>query len=156
MDNSLFMEHFIYGIAAIILFFFFVGIIGAIIFAAYKQLPESMSFSARLKCLCGFHQGEWTKIGCYQRRYCISCGELQDQEKHRWPSRVGMIAGSGDLSFEAYAKAYGEYFQDGSCEKRVACLVCKEHKPIGKDHEGPKHWWSSTCKRCGEYLGEGD
>jgi len=91
MDNSLLMENFFFVvviIAAIIFFFFVVGIIVAIIFAAYTQSRDGVNFSTRLKCSCGFHQGEWIKddcSGCYQSRRCMFCEITEERERHGRP-----------------------------------------------------------------------
>ena len=91
MDNSLFIENFIYVvviIAAIILFFFVVGIIVAIIFSAFTQSRDGVNFSTRLKCSFGFHQGEWIKddcTGCYQSRRCLFCEIIEERERHGKP-----------------------------------------------------------------------
>jgi hypothetical protein len=91
MDNSLFMEHFLYVvviIAAIILFFFVVGIIVAIIFGAYTTSRDGVSFSTRLKCSFGFHQGAWLTYdcaGCYQSRSCMCCEITEQRERHKIP-----------------------------------------------------------------------
>lgn len=90
-----------------------------------------------LWCSIGIHQGEWTKTGCQQRRLCIFCGELQNREEHNW-------------------KAVGEYFQEGSCEKRVTCRDCKKTKSIGTYHKVRKPWWWPVCKRCGVWLDHDD
>ncbi len=94
------------------------------------------SFIDSILCRTGIHQGEWTRTGCQLSRYCIFCGKPQDREGHNWPP-----------------KAFGRYFKDGSCEKRVKCLDCEETKSIGVDHEGRTSWWNAACKRCGESLG---
>jgi ribosomal protein S19E (S16A) len=46
-----------------------------------------VSFLTKLKCLLGMHQGKWKTIdefGCQRSRFCISCGETQYQERHKW------------------------------------------------------------------------
>jgi len=112
------------------------------------QRPESaiLSFIGKALCSIGIHQGEWTRTGCQLNRYCILCGKPQNRERHNWPP-----------------SEWGEYFEDGSCEKRVTCLDCKKTKSVGVEHEDSKHWWGfrsylapgSICKRCGGSLDEG-
>ena len=97
-----------------------------------------LSLIEKSLCYLDIHQGEWTTegcSGCWQRRFCIFCGKLQNREVHNWPPN-----------------AVGEYFKDGSCEMRVTCLHCEKTKSIGKYHEGRISWWNSNCKRCGEDL----
>jgi hypothetical protein len=78
MDNSLFMENFIYVVV----------IIAAIIFSAFTQSRDGVNFSTRLKCSFGFHQGEWVTdgcAGCYQSCICTFC-EITDQRvRHEGP-----------------------------------------------------------------------
>jgi len=49
-------------------------------------------------------------------------------------------------------KTAGEYFQDGSCEVRLACLSCGKTKYGGIHHEGRYARWNPYCKRCHEIL----
>ena len=98
-------------------------------------------FGEYILCRIGMHQGTWTMDGYLQKRFCMYCGRPQQRERHSWPP-----------------KAAGEYFQHGSCLKRITCLHCEKTKSIGIRHVGLKYVGfiplnKTHCTRCGEDVG---